>query len=61
MSGGHNKRKVICIDNNKIYDSITDAYMDTGICPSDICKAAQGKLRVAGKLKWEYIDDSRSS
>ena len=50
-----NKRRVKCLTNNRVYESIIDAYMDTGVDPSDICKTCQGKKRTAGKLRWEYI------
>ena len=51
-----NKRKVLCVESNTIYNSITDASVDTGVYRQNISKVCNGKLKTAGKLHWEYIN-----
>ena len=50
-----NKRKVLCVESNIIYDSITDASISTGVHRQNISKACSGELKTAGKLHWKYI------
>lgn len=38
----------------KTYESITKAYIDTGIQPSNICDALKGRAKQAGGYKWRY-------
>jgi len=61
MSGGHNRRAVRCLDTDKVYESINDAYMATGADPSDIVKVCRGRQKLALKLRWEYMNDNTSS
>ena len=58
MSGGSNRRKVKCLDTNKVYESVNDAYMDTGADPSDIVKVCRGRRKLALKLKWSYVNEN---
>ena len=50
-----NKRSVKCITTGKIYDSLLDAELDTGVCISGISKCCKGQRQTAGKMKWKYI------
>lgn len=48
------KKKVICIENNIVYESIMDAERQTGANHSSIIRACNGKNKTAGKLHWQY-------
>ena len=50
-------RSVRCIETNKIYKSITEAYKDTSIPRRQISKACRGLAGSAGGYHWEYIED----
>lgn len=52
-----NKRKVICIETNKIYDSIKLAQIDTNIWHIGDC--CRGKIKTAGKYHWRFIDENK--
>lgn len=47
-------RKVICISNNKIYNSAKDAAIEVGTDARNIRKACNGKLKTAKSLIWEW-------
>lgn len=49
-----NSKKVLCIDTNKIYSSISEAEKETKIY--HIREACNGKQKIAGKLHWKYLD-----
>ena len=52
-----NKIKVICLENNKIFNSIKEAGNYYNIDPSGISKVLKGKQKTAGGYTWEkYID-----
>ena len=52
-----NKIKVICLENNKIFNSIREAGNYYNIDPSGISKVLKGKQKTAGGYTWEkYID-----
>lgn len=58
MSESHNvinKRKVLCVESNTVYNSVTEASINTGVHRQNISKACSGKLKTAGKFHWEYI------
>lgn len=50
------KRKIMCIDTEEIYDSITEAHKKTGIDRANISACCRGKLKSAGGMKWKYVD-----
>lgn len=57
-------RKVICLNNNYVYNTITEASIRCKIVLSNIAMCCQGKLKSAGKcpitgkkLKWMYYDE----
>lgn len=52
---GNNKRKVICLDTNIIYNSIEDAKIKTGA--KGLLRACNGKGMFAGGYRWAYYDD----
>ena len=50
------KRKVICIETNKEYKSLTEASNEANIDESSISKCCRGKRKTAGGLHWKYKD-----
>lgn len=60
--GMHNKRvsefrkkKIECIELNKIFDSLTQASKELGISGSNISRVCNGKRSQAGGFRWRYI------
>ena len=57
--GGHNRKKVICVDTGEIFNSSTDAEKHYGIGKTGVSKVCNGKRSYTGlkdgtKLKWKY-------
>jgi len=58
----NNKKKVICITTNIIYNSIKEASEQTGVCASNIGRCCHGRCKSAGKtennekLIWRFIE-----
>lgn len=58
-----NKRKVICITTNKIFNTVKDAGLYYKIAPNSISACCRGKLHFTGKspegvsLFWMYYDE----
>lgn len=50
-------KEVYCIDTDKIYGSIVEASLDTGIGASIISGCCSGNASHAGNLMWLYLDD----
>ena len=50
------RRKILCIDTNKIYKSFSEAEKDTKISKNTINKCCLGKLEFAGTYHWKYIE-----
>lgn len=53
-SGGSGK-KIICIENGKIYNSIAECSRELKIAPSGISNVCLGKRKTAGKLHFKYV------
>lgn len=51
-------KKVINIDTNKIYPSISEASRDTNIKVQSICKVLKGMQLKAGGYRWCYINEN---
>lgn len=49
-------RKVMCIENGKVYDSISAACRDLRIKTSHISEACQGKISQTCGYHWRYTD-----
>ena len=50
-------KRVLCIETNVIYNSITEAANSIGVDRSTISKVCRGIRKTVGKLHWKYIDD----
>lgn len=48
------RRKVVCVETNVVYNSISEAQRMTGT--NNICVCCQGKLKTAGGYHWKYLD-----
>ena len=48
------KKKVICVELNKKFESILEASKILKINKSDICACCKGKLKTAGGYHWKY-------
>lgn len=62
IKGKH--RKVMCINTNKIYNSLKEAGLDIGVAPGNIGNCCKGKTKTAGvdkitkeRLQWKYVDE----
>lgn len=62
-NGYYLRKKVKCLEMNKVFDSTMDAQRRTGISSNSISNCANGKLKSAGKhsitgdkLTWKYVD-----
>ena len=50
-------RRVICVETQTIYDSLRDAYRNTGIKHGSISSVCLGKSKTAGGFHWEYVKE----
>lgn len=50
-------KKVICIDNMTLYNSITDASNRNKLDASSISKCCRNKIKTCGGFRWMYYDD----
>lgn len=48
-------KKVLCLDTNIIYNSLTEAAKFNNISPSTIRKVINGEMKKAAGKKWKYI------
>lgn len=57
--GANNQRarSVICVETQKIYGSLREAFRDTGIKHSSISSACMGKSKTAGGYHWQYVKE----
>ena len=49
-------RKVMCLENGKVYDSISAACRDLKIKTSHISEVCQGKISQTCGYHWRYVD-----
>ena len=50
------RKRVLCVETDVIYESISDAARQTKIDISSISKCCRGKQKTAGGFHWQYID-----
>ena len=55
--GSGRGKKIICIETNKVYNSIKEATIDVGVDNSSIIKVIKGKRKTAGGFHWMYYED----
>lgn len=49
-------KKVVRIDDNRVFNSVSEAARLTKICQSSVSKACSGNLKRAGGYHWSYIN-----
>ena len=54
------KKPVLCITTNTIYESGAEASKITGIDASSISKCCQGIILTAGKMEWRFAEEDES-
>ena len=52
------KQKILCVELNKIFDSIKEAAKYFDVDPSGISKVLNGKRKTCGGFTWKRIDDN---
>lgn len=56
MGANHPRaRQVVCVETQVRYDSVRDAYRDTGVRYDSISRVCLGKGETAGGFHWEYV------
>lgn len=48
------KKKVLCVETQKVYESIATAERELGLCHSSINNAVRGRSKTAGGFHWRY-------
>ena len=51
------KRQVICLENEKIFESITAAAKNYVISAGEISSTCNGERNTAGRLHWKFLKD----
>ena len=49
--------QVLCVEENKVYPSLSDAAMRHGTSSGAISAVCKGKQRTAGGYHWRYADE----
>ena len=49
-------KRVRCVETGKIYETITQASVETGINVGNIAKVCHGERKTAGGFHWEFVD-----
>lgn len=52
-----NRKKVLCVETNIIYNSLHIASEKTNTNVGDICNCCKGKLKTANKYHWQYYNN----
>ena len=55
LSPRNRGKRILCVEKNKEYQTISDASIDMMVCRSDIRKVANGKRHTAGGYHWEWL------
>lgn len=50
-------KKIICVETDEIFDSISEAARKYGLVVSHICSCCKGKRTVTGSYHWRYADE----
>lgn len=54
----HRKKRVICVENGQVFDSIADVERKTGLSNSSISGCCRGKYyKTVGGYHWQYYND----
>lgn len=50
-----NHKRVLCVDTNVVYNSLSEAASDTGVWRQNIGKVCNNELQSAGGYKWMFV------
>ncbi len=50
-------RKIICLQDGAVYDSITEAAAMAGVDAGSICRCCKRERNFAGGMTWRYLDE----
>ena len=53
---GIHEKKCICLTTNKIYNSLNEASLSTGVSVKSISNCCTGRSKSAGNMIWELLD-----
>jgi len=53
--GKANSKRVLCVEIDEVFESISDAHRKTGINQGNISMACNGKYNKAGGYHWRYV------
>lgn len=53
-------RKVICVETDEIFDSMTLAAQTKNVNVGNISNVCQGKLKTTGNLHWRYYEEQEN-
>lgn len=56
-----NRKKVLCVETNIIYDSMHIASKETNTNVPDICMCCKGKLKTANGYHWQYYNKEKEN
>ncbi len=56
IRGEKQKRKIINLDTNEVFDSIIEASKSVNLSPSAIGKCVSGKQKTSGGYRWKYVN-----
>ena len=54
--GRHGMKKVLCVELNKIFDSLSEASRQCHVDSTSIGRVCSGKQNIAGGYHWKYFD-----
>ena len=50
-------RRVVCVETQTVYGSLREAHRETGVKHSSISDACRGRVKTAGGLHWQYVEE----
>jgi hypothetical protein len=56
-----NRKKIICLNNGIIYDSIKQASLELGLFSTNIVNVCKGKLKKIKGYKFKYYEEEISN
>ena len=51
-------KKVICVETQKVFESVAEAARHTGVIATNISAVCKNRRRSAGGFHWEYIEET---
>lgn len=56
--GNPNSKKVICIETQKVYDTLNEAATDNGCNPSKVSAVCHGKRNHTNNLHFKFVGEN---